>query len=126
MNTEKKTGNKLKWPICTLLIVTAISALIYYGYTKFEAEQAIMAEKAASFSAPAPRPSGGASLRASSETALRAGAGQAYRGGLPFYLLVGFAAVMTTILGGILYLWWSLKDWEGGKKYGEEDAPAEE
>ena len=33
---------------------------------------------------------------------------------------------MTAILGGILYLWWSLKDWEGGKKYGEEDTPTEE
>ncbi|HJP13880.1 MAG: hypothetical protein QF701_06885 [Nitrospinota bacterium] len=125
MSGEKETGVGLKWPICTMLIVAAISALIYYGYTKFEAEQAIMAERAAS-SAPAHRPSVGESLQPSGETALRPGAGQAYRGGLSFYLLVGFAVVMTAILGGILYLWWSLKDWEGGKKYGEEDTPTEE
>jgi hypothetical protein len=33
---------------------------------------------------------------------------------------------MIFILGGILYLWWSLKDWEGGKKYGEENSPAKD
>jgi hypothetical protein len=118
MSVEKKTGGGLKWPICTLLIVAAIGALIYHGYTKFEAEEAIMAKRAASVSAPAPRTSGDASLQPNT--------GQAYRGGLPLYLLVGFAAVMAAFLGGILYLWWSLKDWEGGKKYGEEDASAEE
>ena len=57
MSGEKETGVGLKWPICTMLIVAAISALIYYGYTKFEAEQAIMAERAAS-SPPAKPPSG--------------------------------------------------------------------
>ncbi len=45
---------------------------------------------------------------------------------MPFYFLIAFAGVMTAILGTILYLWWSLKDWEGGKKYGDEEEPAGE
>ena len=28
---------------------------------------------------------------------------------------------MAAVLGAILYLWWSLKDLEGGKRYGEGD-----
>lgn len=47
----------------------------------------------------------------------------AYRTEIPMFFLVGFAAVMVGILGTILYFWWSLKDWEGGKKYGEEEPP---
>ena len=42
-----------------------------------------------------------------------------YRGQLPGYFLVGFAFLMTVILGTILYLWWSLRELEGGKRYGE-------
>jgi hypothetical protein len=38
---------------------------------------------------------------------------------------VGFALVMTAILGSIIYFWWSLKDLEGGRRYGEdEEVPA--
>ena len=45
----------------------------------------------------------------------------AYRSVLPLYFLVGFALVMTAILGSIIYFWWSLKDLEGGRRYGEEE-----
>ena len=89
----------------------------YWTYSKFQEEQMVIA---ASQSAPAP-------ATPSDINAGPIGQGtHSYRTGLPPALLVGFAALMITILGTILYLWWSLKDWEGGKKYGEgEDSKTE-
>ena len=29
---------------------------------------------------------------------------------------------MAAIMGAIIYFWWSLKDLEGGRRYGEEEA----
>ncbi len=113
MSAEAKKKTSLKWPICTIIIIGAISALAYWGYTEFQAERAMTAPAISAPKAPG---------AASGQTA----APQAYRGGLPFYLIAGFAGVMTVILGGILYLWWSLKDWEGGKKYGEEETGGED
>ena len=109
-DAETKKGGGLKWPICTLLIVLALGSLIYYGYTQFQAEQAMIAARRSTAQAP---PAG----------AVGQPPAGAYRGGLPFFLIAGFGGVMATILGGILYLWWSLKDWEGGRRYGDEEPP---
>lgn len=113
----KKSGG-LKWPICTILIIAAIGGTIYWGYAKFETEQLMIAGNNSSISDPASQ-----SSHISNE---KPDPPQTYRSGLPFYLLAGFAVIMTVILGGILCLWWSLKDWEGGKKYEEEASPAKE
>ena len=107
MSEAKKTG--LKWPVCTVLILALLGGMVYWGYTAFQAEQAMIRAKApvqATGSAP---PAAGASP-------------VAYRSALPPYFLVGFALVMAAILGSIIYFWWSLKDWEGGKRYGDEEA----
>jgi len=111
MNQDIQKRPGIKWPICTILIITALGALGYWGFYKFQSERALSAGPKTSIVAP-PSNLGALSSIQKSKT---------YRGGLPAYFLIGFSAVMTTILGGILYLWWSLKDWEGGKKYGEDD-----
>ena len=113
-----KKSNGIKWPICTTLIIAAIGAMICWGYAKFEAEQLMMGENSSAISSPASQ-----SSRTSNE---KPDSPQIYRSELPFYLLAGFAVIMIFISGGILYLWWSLKDWEGGKKDGEENSPAKD
>lgn len=102
MSEAKKTG--LKWPVCTVLILALLGGMIYWGYTAFQAEQAMIQAKA-------PAVASGASAPPVS-----------YRSLLPPYFLVGFAIVMAAILGSIIYFWWSLKDLEGGKRYGDEEA----
>lgn len=109
MSEAKKAS--LKWPVCTILILALLGGMIYWGYTAFQAEQAIIQAKT-----PAQTPGGAASAAGSEPVA--------YRSALPHYFLVGFALVMTAILGSIIYFWWSLKDWEGGKRYGDEEAEA--
>ena len=109
MSAAKRTG--LKWPVCTVLILALLGGMIYWGYTAFQAEQAMIQAKT-----PAKTPGGAASAAGSEPVA--------YRSALPHYFLVGFALVMTAILGSIIYFWWSLKDWEGGKRYGDEEAEA--
>ena len=109
MSEVKKGG--LKWPVCTVLILALVGGMIYWGYTAFEAEQAMTQARV---SAPAQTTGGAASVAAPI----------AYRSALPLYFLVGFALVMTAILGSIIYFWWSLKDLEGGRRYGEEEAEA--
>ncbi len=121
MSAEKTARSGIKWPVCTLLLVVGLGALGYFGYSKFVEERAaITAAPAAPEQnapaqitpgqiSPAPVPGGAPAVEG------------AYRGALPFYFLIGFAVLMAGILGTILYLWWSLKDWEGGKKYGEEE-----
>ena len=112
MKTSEEKRSGIKWPVCTLLLVIGIGAMGYWTYSKYQEEQAVIA---ASQSAPAPAAS-------SDITVGPIGQGtHSYRTELPQALLVGFAAVMIAILGTILYLWWSLKDWEGGKKYGEDE-----
>ena len=94
--------------MCTVLILALLGGMVYWGYTAFQAEQAMIRAKApvqATGSAP---PAAGASP-------------VAYRSALPPYFLVGFALVMAAILGSIIYFWWSLKDLEGGRRYGEEE-----
>ncbi len=112
MSEVRKGG--LKWPICTVLILALVGGMIYWGYTAFEAEQAMTQARV---SAPAQTTGGAASAVGSKPVA--------YRSALPLYFLVGFALVMTAILGSIIYFWWSLKDLEGGRRYGdEEEVPA--
>ncbi len=123
MSAEKTARSGIKWPVCTLLLVIGLGALGYFGYSKFAEERASIPAAPAS-SAPAQispaqvAPAPGARGPSAGE--------QAYRGALPFYFLIAFAGVMAAILGTILYLWWSLKDWEGGKKYGEEESAEKE
>ncbi len=110
--SEAKTAS-IKWPVCTILIVAVLGGMIYWGYTAFEAEQTMTR---AAITAPA-QTTGGAATVAGTQPV-------AYRSALPLYFLVGFALVMTAILGSIIYFWWSLKDLEGGRRYGEEEAEA--
>ncbi len=108
MSEAKKGG--LKWPVCTVLILALVGGMIYWGYTAFQAEQAMTQARV---SAPAQATGGAATVAGTRPVA--------YRSALPLYFLVGFALVMTAILGSIIYFWWSLKDLEGGRRYGEED-----
>ena len=101
MSEAKKTG--LKWPVFTALILALLGGMVYRGYTVFEAEQAMIQAKA-------PAAASGANAPPVS-----------YRSLLPPYFLVGFAVVMAAILGSIIYFWWSLKDLEGGRRYGDEE-----
>ena len=94
-----------------MLIIIALGALGYWGFSKFQIERELSADPKNSIVAPTSNMRALSSIQKS----------ETYRGSLPTYFLIGFAAAMTTILCGILYLWWSLKDWEGGKKYGEDD-----
>ncbi|MDE0330801.1 MAG: hypothetical protein OXL41_02950 [Nitrospinae bacterium] len=107
MSAAKKTG--LKWPVCTVLILALLGGMIYWGYTAFQAEQAMMQANA---TAPAPKAPGAAPGANAPSVS--------YRSLLPPYFLVGFAIVMAAILGSIIYFWWSLKDMEGGRRYGDE------
>ncbi len=107
---EKRSG--LKWPVCTLLLLIGLGMLGYWTYSKYQEEQAIIATRQ---SAPASAVPGNITVGPIGQGT------HSYRSGLPPALLVGFAATMIAILGTILYLWWSLKDWEGGKKYGESE-----
>ena len=111
LKTIEKRGG-IKWPICTLLLVIGIGAMGYWTYSKYQEEQAVIAARP---SAPAPATPGDITVGPIGRGT------HSYRTGLPPALLFGFAAVMIAILGTILYLWWSLKDWEGGNKYGEDE-----
>ncbi|MEK6710255.1 MAG: hypothetical protein AABZ64_06725 [Nitrospinota bacterium] len=111
----------LGWPVCTLLLVLGLGALGWWTYSKWQEEQAVRqrppqaVQQAAPQAVQAPQ----AAQPAPSQAPARAlPPEEAYRG-LPTYLIAGFAAVMAAVLGAILYLWWSLKDLEGGKKSGE-------
>ncbi len=89
----------------------------YWTYSKYQEEQSMIA---VSQSAPAPAAPSGITARPIGQGT------HSYRTALPQIFLIGFAGVMIAILGTILYLWWSLKDWQGGKKYGEnEDSQTE-
>ncbi len=84
----------------------------YWSYSKYQEELVVIAARQ---SAPAPAAPGGITAGPIGRETY------SYRTALPQVFLVGFAGVMIAILGTILYLWWSLKDWEGGKKYGEDE-----
>ncbi len=108
-------GRSLQWPVCTLLFLLGMGVLGWWSYTKYMEEQAARAAPAPRAEAvlppiaqrPAPPPA------PSPER-------EAYRV-LPAYFIAGFALVMAALLGTILWLWWSLKDLEGGKRVGEGD-----
>ncbi len=109
MSETKKAG--LKWPVCTILILALLGGMIYWGYTAFQAEQAMTQAKAPAPKAPAAAPGANAPP-------------YTYRSLLPPYFVAGFALVMAAIMGSIIYFWWSLKDLEGGRRYGEEEEEA--
>lgn len=116
MKPIEKNQSNLKWPVCTLLLVLGIGAMGYWTYSKYQEEQTIIKSR---ISAPIP-------ASQSDITVGPIGQGtHSYRTEFPLTLLIVFSVVMIFILGTILYLWWSLKDWEGGKKYGEEEIRAE-
>lgn len=113
------------WPLCTLLLVLGLGALGWWSYAKWQEEKAVRQSppqavrqgppQAAPQAAPPQAPAPQAAAPAPSPD-------DAYRS-LPAYLIAGFGAVMVLLLGAILYLWWSLKDLEGGKRYGEGEGP---
>ena len=105
----KKSG--FKWPVCALLTLAILGGTIYWGYDRFRAEQTLT--KAAV---------GEAAQRAGEAGAATAPA--AYRAAFSAPFLAGFALVMAAILGSVIYFWWSLKDLEGGRRYGEEEEKA--
>ncbi|MBI3127704.1 MAG: hypothetical protein HYZ11_08890 [Candidatus Tectomicrobia bacterium] len=97
-----------------LLLAAGTGALVWHGYGKWQEEQAL--RQARQLQAQAARPAAPAPQQAAPQA--RPSPGEGYRG-LPAYFIAGFGAVMALILGVILYLWWSLKDLEGGRRYGE-------
>ena len=103
MSEAKKTS--LNWPVCTILILALAGGILYWGYTAFQAEQAMTEAK----------------IAAPAKTWGSGPAPVAYRSALPPYFLVGFALVMAGIMGTIIYFWWSLKDMEGGRNDDTED-----
>lgn len=110
MSGARRSG--LKWPACTLLILAILGGTAYWGYDRFQAERAMTKERAA------------AQARKAGEAAAASPAQATYRSVFPLSFLVGFALVMAAILGSIIYFWWSLKDMEGGRRYGEEEEKA--
>lgn len=119
MSAPEAPKSKMKWPICTLIIVLIVGGVFYWGYTKFQQEQTIIAQRAASAPQTSQVPRAPANI-----TAGPIGQGaHAYRSAMPLYFISGFAVLMALIFGVILYLWWSLKDLEGGKNIKEEDSP---
>lgn len=102
MSGKAKAG--VGWPVCTILILALLGGVAWWGYAEFRAERQALTRAAT----PAQEaPAGAASAPA------------AYRAAFSSYFLAGFAAVMAAILGAIIYFWWSLKDLEGGRRYGE-------
>jgi hypothetical protein len=94
--------------------VIGIGALGYWTYSKYQEEQAMVTSSRSSSSPTVPSDINVGPIGQGTHS---------YRTELPVAFLVGFAVVMIGILGTILYFWWSLKDWEGGKKYGDEEPP---
>lgn len=119
------------WPLCTLLLVLGLGALGWWSYAKWQEEKAVRQsppqaarQRPQTVQPPAPAIRQG-SPQATPQAAppqapppQAAAPHEAYRS-LPAYLIAGFGAVMVLLLGAILYLWWSLKDLEGGKRAGE-------
>jgi hypothetical protein len=110
---------KIKWPICTTLILALFVGLGYWSYTIFTADKMNVRKNKSGSSVGFPPiaerlPSHDSNLLSAKEP-IRPN----YRDQLPGYFLVGFVFLMTAILGTILYLWWSLRELEGGKRYGD-------
>ena len=103
MSETGKAG--VRWPVCTILILALLGAVAWWGYAEFLAERQTMTRTTA---AAGQNPPAGA-----------ASAPTAYRTAFSSHFLAGFAVVMAAILGAIIYFWWSLKDLEGGRRYGE-------
>ncbi|MBI2132043.1 MAG: hypothetical protein HYT99_04400 [Candidatus Tectomicrobia bacterium] len=109
------------WPLCTLLLVLGLGALGWWSYAKWQEEKAVQqrSPQAARQGPQTVQPPAPAVRQGPPRSAAPVPSpGDAYRS-LPAYLIAGFGAVMVLLLGAILYLWWSLKDLEGGKRVGE-------
>lgn len=92
----------MKWPICSAIILSVLLGLGYITLNKYQsAPSGLKAEKTIS----------------TPTTNLN----KNYRSSLSREFIFIFGIIMLIIMSTIIYLWWSLKDWEGGKKYGEED-----
>ena len=98
--SEKKG---IKWPICSAII---LSVLLSLGYITFNKYQGTPSKTIVENTVSTPK------------TSLN---NNNYRSTLSKEFIFIFGIIMLTIMTTIIYLWWSLKDWEGGKKYGEED-----
>tara|TARA_B110000014_G_C19650114_1_gene342291 strand:- start:59 stop:391 length:333 start_codon:yes stop_codon:yes gene_type:complete len=97
--SEKKG---MKWPICSAIILSVLLGLGYITLNKYQnTPSGVKTEKM--ISTPT------------------TGLNNNYRSSLSKEFIFIFGIIMLIIMSTIIYLWWSLKDWEGGKKYGEED-----
>lgn len=117
---ERQMGQfKIKWPICTTLILALFVGLGYWSYTMFTADKMTISKDKSGSSVGFPPIADRVPAHDPNFSSAKAPIRPNYRGQLPGYFLVGFAFLMTVILGTILYLWWSLRELEGGKRYGE-------
>ena len=97
--SEKKG---MKWPICSAIILSVLLGLGYITLNKYQST-----------------PSGVKTEKMISTPTT--GLNNNYRSSLSKEFIFVFGIIMLIIMSTIIYLWWSLKDWEGGKKYGEEN-----
>ena len=97
--SEKKG---MKWPICSAIILSVVFGL---GYITFNKYQTTPSEMKAQKTIKTPKTN----------------INKNYRTALSKEFIFIFGIIMLIIMSTIIYLWWSLKDWEGGKKYGEEN-----
>ena len=97
---SKKKG--MKWPICSVIILSVLFGLGYVTFNKYKSvPPEVIVEREISPST--------SSLKNN------------YRSSLSKEFIFIFGIIMLVIMSTIIYLWWALKDWEGGKKYGEEN-----
>ncbi len=102
-----------------MLILALFVGLGYWSYTMFTADKLAISKDKSGPSVGLPPIADKLSSHDPNFLSAKDPIRSSYRGQLPGYFLVGFAFLMTVILGTILYLWWSLRELEGGKRYGE-------
>ena len=91
----------IKWPICSAIILSVLFGLGYITLNKYQTTP-IDEKSQKTIKTP--------------KTKINTN----YRSSLSKEFIFIFGIIMLIIMSTIIYLWWSLKDWEGGKKYGEE------